>query len=348
MRTCCAEIVLAVRLCEDDARSVHLCLYTRCASGVCIAGWNPFDPDGQGQEGTFVQAKDATAGKPAARLPTVETKRVLQLKTRFERQRQVVTDSELHHRCEEESPVGPIRRDRRQSECPRHTIPSEAEMCEHGSQSVRDITYRFEHHLHKTSPAENKSRGAGQNALSRRIAAEKLMQLGAVDIAERYGKPYRRPEKLKNKQGTSAGSELPLQASRHADDKRTDETCSPVVPATQTKKKLSGEGRVVTDDGLGATETQDGFSSGSHAAVCTKKVLTEGEGDSSAIVKDDNHVSCGAKPEDEKAEESPAPIIRGRPSAEIGRLAALVAARAQNYGKPVPRRLLTRQDTDPS
>lgn len=323
-----------------------------CVTGVSTAAWNPIDPNSQGQQGTSVQTDDATPAAPAARLPTQEPRRVLQLKAKFERPRQAVTDSELHHTCEE-SPVGPSRRDRRQSDCPRHTSPHEAEVCERGSQTVRDMKYKFEHHLRKTSPAESESRGAGQNVSSRRIAAEKLMQLGAMDIAARYGKPYRRPQKLSDEQGTSAGSGLPLQAPIHADDKRADEVNSPVVAATQRKKQFSDEGRDATGDGLSATGTgdfsSDGFSSESHAAVRTEKLPTEGQGGSSAVANDDGDSSHGAKFEDEKAEaESPSAMVRGRPSAEIGRLAALVAAGAQNYGKPVPRRLLTRQDTDPS
>lgn len=317
------------------------------------SGLTHADKDESPETPAAVAAEDSTAGETVTTLPTKHSTRVLQLKARFERPRQVVTDSELQQ-ASDGSHIGAHRRDRRQSERVRPVSPPAVEAYGRACQSVRDIRSRFEQQPHNVSRAESRSRNVSMPMPSRRITAETLGQLGTVDIAARYGKPYRRKEKpsgVREQHDTPIVPESPIQAARHAVDKRV-EIDSPAEPALD-RRELADAGRESTNDRGGDANIRSiptgALADSNVPDACfdmqsagKEQIASDGDGD-------EGECSAAATAGYGKAEvETPAAGLCGRPSPEIGRLAALVAAQAQNYGKPVPRRLLTRQDTDTS
>ncbi|KAL8271338.1 hypothetical protein Esti_004777 [Eimeria stiedai] len=281
-----------------------------------------------------------------------QSARILQLKAKFERQKQLASaSSEGPHAAgcasPEEATGGGVRRRfgsaRQASPPPVHSGASQ------GSPSVHLIRSRFEHLKDRRSPSHGELETPAKSVASRKLAAQTLQQLALVDIAARYGKPYKRKEKAANSDNAqashAAGQDSDSLAGSQASDKRTVGGDSPAWPTAAIK----GEEDVVAaepesnESGVGG-----GGERGAEAGQRARCLDTPEKATANAHQETDkaDQSSAAESARGDAGAGSPLATICGHPSPAIGKLAAIIAGKAQNYGKPLPRRLLTRQESD--
>ncbi|KAL8454537.1 hypothetical protein Emed_000258 [Eimeria media] len=286
---------------------------------------------------------------------TRQSNRILQLKAKFEKQNQpAVASSEGAHTAGSSSPAettggGGVRR---RFGSARHASPTpvHADNAAQGSPSVQLMRSRFEHLKDRPSPSHGELKTSAKSVASRKLAEQTLQQLASVDIAARYGKPYKRKEKMAepdNNEGSHAAShDSDGLAGSQASDKRTVGGESPAGPMAETKGR---DDQVGTEAESSENNTSGGGERGAEAGVRAAGCLDTSEEASAQAHQaiDETQQSNAAESAGKDAEaQSPSATVCGHPSPAIGRLAAIIAGKAQNYGKPVPRRLLTRQESD--
>ncbi|KAL8448949.1 hypothetical protein Emag_003801 [Eimeria magna] len=290
---------------------------------------------------------------PSGTATSRQSARILQLKAKFERHDQpAAASSEGAHTAGSASPAettgGGVRR---RFGSARHASPPpvHADNASQGSPSVQLMRSRFEHLKDRRSPSHGELKTSAKSVASRKLAEQTLQQLASVDIAARYGKPYKRKEQVAdpdNAEASHAGShDSDGVAGSQASDKRTVGGDSPAGPTAVIKGR---------NDPLAAeAESNESFISGGGErgaeAGGRARCLDSPEEASAHVhqVIDGADQSNAAESVRGDAEgHSPSATICGHPSPAIGRLAAIIAGKAQNYGKPVPRRLLTRQESD--
>ncbi|OEH78782.1 uncharacterized protein LOC34617398 [Cyclospora cayetanensis] len=284
--------------------------------------------------------------------------RVSQLRAKFERQRQSMTESEVHP-LQERTPSLANPRNRRQSECTRPSSPHSSATVIRPSQSVREIKSRFEVHEQAQHPAEtiiSTSTSKGTPPLARRISEATLVQLDTLDIAARYGKTY----KSKRRPSSNAQDSCSEETACFVPNTDAAELGSPATSEWTAQKLAQLEISENTRQGVGESETsaqrdtltpgrgdENDASPSAGSGMC--EALGEGGTESADTDGTDGGPSGAAvAATDTRTGETDDPLtsVCGHPSPQIERLAALVAAQAKNYGKRLPRRLLTRQDTD--
>lgn len=291
-----------------------------------------FEPaDGDTPSKTVARMQDSGDSTTAR-----HSNRVSQLKAAFERQSRATTNSEPQKPAGI-SGVGAARRGRRQSEGARPASPptSARDGPASHNNTVSLIKSRFEKLNHDSSVEKSTCQTLPKRGPSRKLAEEALQQLGAVDIAARYGKPYRRREKQCSVQD---GADTAVGAASHTTDKRTADTPGPTEAGVDSRSESRAEKQYLACDIPGAANAQRAPTN------CGRQEASSSDQSQNPNCEAEQAHEVACTHGQEARPESPSAALCGRASPGIERLAALVAAQAQNYGKPIPRRLLTRQE----
>ncbi|KAL8429167.1 hypothetical protein Efla_006303 [Eimeria flavescens] len=310
-------------------------------------------PQQQLEEQTKAEAADAGVKDEAA--AGKQSARVLQLKAMFEKRSRHPADSEAHHLTGSSTPARAAGNEgRRPSVSARRASPPSAEGEAGESPSVQLIRSRFEHLKDTRPPADAEFKQMGKSASGRKLAEETLLQLASVDIAARYGKPYRRKQNppeadrggsaLKGRQDSNR-----LAAAGPAPGKRVVGGDSPVESPADAQGEAASAAPAADAGGEGGPHHAEEVKTDELRPAGLSALSPRGEaadGGANAEREEGSSSAASGGPHEQTATGTPAAAFCGRPSPEIGRLAAMVAAKVQNYGKPVPRRLLTRQDSD--
>ncbi|KAL8438086.1 hypothetical protein ACSSS7_000451 [Eimeria intestinalis] len=302
----------------------------------------------QGEQNKVVSenecSRDATGSRQSAR--------ILQLKAKFERHNQpAAASSEGPHTAGSASPAETTRGGiRHRFGSARHSSPTPvlADDASQGSPSVQLIRSRFEHMKDRRSPSYGELKAPAKTVASRKLDEQALQKLALVDIAARYGKPYKRKEKATDPDRADASHAVDHDSDGMAgsSDKRTVGGDSPAGPMASFQGE---EDVVVAEPESKVSGISGGVERGADGGGHARRLDTLGRASAHADQETDeapDHSSASDNDRGDAEAETTSATICGHPSPAIERLAAIIAGKAQNYGKPVPRRLLTRQESD--